>query len=93
MAWQEDEMYERINQRISVVALFGDTYQDVRPFKIKWNGRVYVISQIGYVHKYKEGKTLFHVFSATDGVNFFELLFNTDELSWLIGRVADNEAT
>ena len=85
-------MYERINERISVVAVFGDTYKDVRPFKIKWHGREHLITKVGYVHKYKEGKTLFHAFSATDGVNFFELLFNSDELSWLIGRVSDNEA-
>lgn len=85
-------MYERINERISVVAIFGDTYQAVRPFKVKWRQREFIITKVGYVHKYKEGKTLFHVFSATDGVNFFELIFNVTELSWLIGRVADNEA-
>lgn len=86
-------MYEQINQRIAVVAIFGDTYQDVRPFKIKWNGREYLIKKVGYVHKYKEGRTLFHAFSATDGMNFFELLFNTEELSWLLGRVANGEST
>ncbi|MDN5275866.1 MAG: hypothetical protein JWN33_515 [Candidatus Saccharibacteria bacterium] len=85
-------MYERINQRVSVVAIFGDTYKDVRPFRIKWNGREHTITKIGYVHKLKEGKALLHVFSATDGVNFFELIFNTDDLSWVIGRIADGEA-
>lgn len=84
--------YERIDERISVVAVFGDTYKSVQPFRIKWNGREYRITKVGYVHKYKEGKTLFHAFSVTDGLNFFELLFNTDELSWLIGRVANGES-
>lgn len=84
-------MYERINERVSVVAIFGDTYRDVRPSKIRWKGRDYIITEVGYVYKYKEGKTLFHVFTGTDGVSFFELVFNTDELSWLISRVADNE--
>lgn len=84
-------MYERINERISVVAVFGDTYQDVRPSKLKWKGREFIVKKVGYVHKYKEGKAILHVFSATDGVNFFELVFNAEELSWLIGRVADNE--
>lgn len=82
-------MYEKINERVAVVAVFGDTYQDVRPFKIRWNGRDYVIKQVGYVHKYKEGKAVLHAFSATDGVNFFELVFNAEELSWLLGKVSD----
>lgn len=85
-------MYERINQRISVVAVFGDTYKDVRPFKIKWNGREYLISAVNYIHKRKEGQTFLYIFSATDGVNFFELEFDTLEMNWRMGRVADNEA-
>ncbi len=85
-------MYEHINERISVVAIFGNTYNDVRPFKIKWHEREYLITKVSYVHKYKEGKTLYHAFSATDGVNYFELLFDPQELSWLIGRVSNNEA-
>lgn len=87
-----DAMYERLNQRIAVAVLFGAAHKDVRPYKIKWNGREYVIQKIGYVHKYQEGRTVYHVFSATDGVNFFELVFNTDDLSWLLGRVGDNES-
>ena len=85
-------MYEDINERISVVAIFGDTYQSVQPFRIKWKGKEYLIEKIGYQHKYKEGQSIIHVFSATDGVNFFELKFNAGELSWLLGRVANNEA-
>ena len=85
-------MYENINERISVVAIFGDTYQSVRPFKLRWKSKDYVIKKVGYQHKFKEGQNIIHVFSATDGINFFELKFNANELSWLIGRVGNNEA-
>jgi len=70
-----------------VAAVFGDSFADVRPFKIRWNGREYAITKVGYVSRIQEGKTIYHAFSVTDGTGFFELLFNSDELSWLVGRI------
>jgi hypothetical protein len=86
-------MYENVNERISVIAIFGTTYKDVRPFKIRWHNRDVLITKVGYHHKYKEGNSTIHVFSATDGANFFELKYDSANLSWLLGRVADNEAS
>lgn len=86
-------MYEKINEKIDVVALFGRGFQDVIPFKIKWNKKEYKIEQVGYVHKVREGRKVIHVFSCTDGSNFFELRFDADDLKWILGRTWDGEST
>ena len=85
-------MYENIDEPISVIAIFGKDYKKVRPFKMEWKDKEYLITKVGYVHKYKEGQIMWHVFSATDGTNFFELKYNSEGLHWMLGRVSDNEA-
>lgn len=86
-------MYETINEKVDVVAIFGKGFQDVQPFKLRWNRREYVIAKVGYKHKVKEGKKIIHVFSCSDGSTFFELRFDAEDLAWMIGRVWDGEAT
>lgn len=86
-------MYEHIGERVAVLVLFGKQYKEVRPFKLKWHDKEYQISHVDYHHKYKDGNSLIHVFSATDGTNFFELKYNSEDLSWMLGNVSDNEAT
>lgn len=85
-------MYENINEQVSVIAIFGQDYKKIRPFKMRWRDKDYFITKVGYIHKYKQGKAMWHVFSATDGTNFFELSFNSESLVWMLGRVSDNEA-
>lgn len=85
-------MYEHVNERIKVVAVFGNGYKDVRPFKAQWGEKEIIVRKIGYVHKLQEGRAVRHVFSISDGVNFYEFIFDAADLSWLIGRVSDNEA-
>ena len=85
-------MYENINERIKVVAVFGDTYRDVRPFKAEWRGKEIVVKQVSYIHPTKVAGNVRHVFSVTDGANYYELIFDAIDLSWLIGRVSDHEA-
>ncbi len=86
-------MYETINEKIDVIAVFGSGFRDAKPFRIKWQGKDHTITKIGYQHRVKEGRKMIHVFSATDGSTFFELRFDTDELQWLIGRVWDGETS
>lgn len=86
-------MYEVINEKVDVVALFGRGFNDVRPFKLRWGGREFKITQVGYVHKVREGQKLIHVFSCSDGVNFFELRFDAHDLKWVLGRTWDGQAT
>lgn len=86
-------MYETINEKVNVVAIFGTGFLDVKPFRISWNGRVFTITQIGYKHKVREGQKIIHVFSCTDGATFFELRFDAVDLKWILGRVWNGEVT
>lgn len=84
-------MYSDINEPISVVVLFGKEFNKVTPFKIRWRNREYRVEQVTYLHKVKEGQSLFYIFSATDGTNFFELKYNSADLLWLLGRIDDGQ--
>lgn len=84
-------MYETINEKVDVIAIFKKGYEDVRPFKVRWHGQDHAITKVGYQHKYRQGKNIIHVFSCTDGASFFQLAFNAAELSWFIEKVWDGE--
>ena len=86
-------MYEAINEKIDVVAIFGKAFREVRPFKFRWHSRDYTISEIGYKHMEKQGRDTIYVFSCTDGSAFFELGFNASEVSWLLQKVGDEETS
>lgn len=86
-------MYETINEPIDMIAIFGKGYQDIKPYKFRWGAKEFVVTKIGYMHKVKDGKKVIHIFSATDGTNFFELRFDAEDVSWLLGRTWDGNAT
>lgn len=80
-------MYERINERVGVIAVFAATDPLIRPYFIKWRNRWITVKKIGYLYQFKEGDTIFYVVSVTDNSKFYELHFNTHRLTWEIGRM------
>lgn len=82
-------MYENINEQVSVAVIFSKGSRKVRPFKVRWHDRDFEITSVDYHYKYKEGRSMIHVFSATDGVNYFELKYDSENLKWILGRVSD----
>ena len=81
-------MTTNLRERGAVVAaVFGYDYRAVQPFGISWKGSVYTISQVSYHHRDQDGGIIFHVFSGTDGTNFFELKYHPEELGWLLKRI------
>jgi hypothetical protein len=69
-------MAEEINESVSVNLL------NAVPTSLSWHGRDYTLTQIGLHHTVRNGRTLIHIFSATDGNTCFKLLFDTDSLRW-----------
>ncbi len=61
------------------------------PRKVLFEGKEYLIKKLGYHHVYREGRTLFHVFSVASSTMFFRLVLNTEDLSWVLEEVADGE--
>ncbi|MBC7707803.1 hypothetical protein H7Y63_01110 [Polaromonas sp.] len=85
-------MYENINEQVSVAVIFSKGSHKVRPFKVRWNNRDFEITAVDYQYKYKEGQSLIHVFSVTDGISYFELQYDSANLKWILGRISDGEA-
>ncbi|MDQ5901196.1 MAG: hypothetical protein QG600_774 [Patescibacteria group bacterium] len=82
-------MQERIHEDVSVITVYDHTKRRVLPWRLKWHGRTYTITQIGLHYTLSEGSTLYHLFSVSDGSMFFRLKLNTQTLHWRLEEVSD----
>lgn len=80
-------MSERINERVSVILVSDVVQGSVRPYRVRWQGRSYTITTLGYHHTLWEGRTLCHIFSVSTATIAFKLRLNTDTLQWLLEEV------
>lgn len=85
-------MIEKIHERISVATSYNRDKADITIHKVKWNGRVYPISQMGYHHKTRVGRNIFHVFHVNNNALSFKLQLNTENLTWWILEVSDGNS-
>jgi len=85
----DDETY--LNERIRVVATFGEGLNLCRPLRFKRpNGREYEITEIGLRHPSMKGARMLHIFDVTDGSADFRLEFDAERLTWHLTREADH---
>lgn len=78
--------YEDLFEPIEVVTYFREG--KIVPLKFRWNGRVYVVKHINGQWRERQGAAQQHHFSVqSDGADFYELLFDTEDLSWQLARV------
>ncbi len=80
-------MTEAVNESVSVAFWSNHVTRKTFPYSLYWHGRRYLITDIGFHHTYRDGRTLVHMFSVTDGNTFFKLLFNTETLEWRLLEV------
>lgn len=83
-------MHEIIHEQVSVITIYDRNKGLVIPRKVKWQGRVYTITTIGYHHRIKEGKKLVHVFSVANSSIAMRLLFDTENLHWMLEEISDD---
>lgn len=79
-------MITEINEPIEVGAVFRQT--GVRPVWFVWKGRKYSVEQVTYRWKEKAGEVWVYFFSVFDGINTFELQYDSKLLHWKLGRVS-----
>ena len=85
-----DETY--LNERIEVVAVFGEGLNPCRPIKFRRrSGREIISSEIGLVHPWRSGCKTVHIFDVTDGGADYRLEFDSERLTWYLTREADHE--
>ncbi|NTU73323.1 hypothetical protein HGB07_04105 [Candidatus Roizmanbacteria bacterium] len=82
-------MNEIINEKVSVITLYDRIKGSVMPVKIKWQGRTYAITKLGYHHKVTEGRTLIHIFSVSNEETAFKLRLDTNTLHWTLLEIYD----
>lgn len=75
-------MITQIQESVSVNLLSNHLTGKVWPWVVKWRDRKYRITKVGLHHMVKDGRTLLHIFSVTDGVIYMKLSFNTETLRW-----------
>lgn len=67
-----------INEKVTV-GMVNDV-----PKYVLWKGRNHTVTKIGLHHLYRQGKTLYHIFSVVAGTLFMRLKFDTDSLHWTL---------
>ena len=80
-----------LNERVSVVAVFGEGLSPCRPVRFKRpNGREVEITEIGLRHPTYPGRRTVHVFDVTDDQSDYRLEFDTERLTWHLTREGDS---
>ncbi|HET8884199.1 MAG TPA: hypothetical protein VFM68_01885 [Candidatus Saccharimonadales bacterium] len=80
-----------LNERIEVIAVFGDGLNPCRPIRFRRpNGREVEVTEIGLRHPSVQGKRLLHIFDVTDGGADYRLEFDSERLTWYLTREADH---
>ena len=82
-------MNQKINEKIDVITIYKKLGGQVSPYKIRWNSRDYLITKVGYHHKVREGRTVFHIFHVCAGTLNFRLKHDPDTLYWILEEVSD----
>jgi hypothetical protein len=82
-------MIQRISAPVSVLFSFNHHTRQIKPERILWEGKYFLVQRVGFHHQYREGRTLFHVFSVVADGMFFRLVLNTDSLFWSLEEVSD----
>jgi len=85
-------MTETINEKVSVLLLYSRERHLTMPCKLRWQGRDYVITKLGYHHSVREGRKLLHKFAVSTGALDFRLSFDTETLEWVLEEVSDGLA-
>lgn len=83
---------QNVNAPVYVNFTFDPEKRKAYPEAVVWNGRTHVITKIGLHHAFRNGRTLYHVFSVESPSLFFKLVLNTDTLHWTLEQISDGES-
>lgn len=80
-----------LNERIKVIATFGEGLNPCKPLKFKRpNGREVEITEIGLRHPTTQGNRMVHVFDVTDNQADYRIELDAEQLTWRLTREADH---
>lgn len=73
----------KVNEKVTV-GMVNDA-----PKYVIWCGRNHTVTQVGFHHLFREGKTLYHVFSISTQTLFMKLILDSETLSWKLEETSD----
>jgi hypothetical protein len=82
-------MHLKVDVPIAVTLFYDPKSKMLQPTSVRWDGQEYPITKVGLHHTFREGRTLFHVFSVVGPQLFFRLKLNTDNLFWRLEEISD----
>lgn len=82
----------KIYEPIDVITIYKRVGGKTAPYKIRWNGRSHLITKVGYHHKVREGRTIYHIFHVCTDTLAFRLRHNPENLEWILEEVSDGNA-
>jgi hypothetical protein len=82
-------MTQTLSEPVSVQLTFNHSKKLSEPRKIFWQNRLYPITKVGLHHTFREGRTLFHIFSVTSNNLFFRLRLDSENLFWTLEEISD----
>jgi hypothetical protein len=85
-------MLQKLNVPVSVILSYNHKTKKTIPRKLLWENKEYQITRVGLHHHYRQGRTLYHVFSVESPTLFFRLVLNTDDLHWKLEEISDGES-
>lgn len=85
-------MLEKVNEKIDVITIYKRMGTRVMPYKLRWNGRDYLIKKLGYHHKIRLGANIHHIFSVSSDNLAFRLRLDTETMYWTLEEVSDGLA-
>lgn len=82
-------MINKISESVSVSFTFDSDKKTIKPRALVWKGRLYGVKKVGFHHKFRKGRILYHVFSVASKSMFFRLVLNTENLHWKLEEISD----
>ena len=82
-------MIQKIHAPITVISTYNHQKRRHVPIIVKWDGKTYKIKEVGYHHRYRKGKVLYHVYSISSDELFFRVVLNTESLNWTLEEISD----
>jgi len=82
---------EEIFESIDVITLFDRG--GLQPLKFRWNGRVYKIAEVQSIWSLPRNQhRTFHFAVRSDGPEYFEIIFDSQNFAWQLARVSVAES-
>ena len=76
----------KIEERIRVGVAFD--CGNIKPMWFRWKDRYYKIKEIAHTWSSNNGEGKVRHFAVSDGINLFELCFNSRTMEWILGKVS-----